>query len=485
MNLAPLSLLALLVACSGGGGGGGIPVARDVDPQLIACRARVDQPHRFAEIALRDVRNLGIYRVVDRNGPELRARLHPDGKRVVFARERFPDDPASRELFLSTIDNSAAERRLTLDTVRDDAPVFSPDGARILFASEREGTAGLWLIDVDGSNPERLLPPPTGFADGEPDWHRGTDRVVFSRRDLDGHHTLWLVNGSGFGVTPLTDGGATVGEDTGDRDPAFSPDGATVAFVRRSSDEQASLCLVETASGVVSTLLAPDGDVGLPRFAPTADRLFFGLAEPNAGRQTLRLAQLPLAGGDPVLVWPDERWALRGVDFLPTAPPAPVADAPLLLDVQRAAIEVTFAADSFGAALQLTADDDNELYLRTAASGERNVAGITCTFALPVDAAEDLLELRVRALARATRVDGDSLFRISVFNPSDSRFDTAVEWTPTDTGQQELAFRTTSLRHVNRDLEFRMTVIADLSEGDPADLWIDLVEVTIVPRRQD
>ena len=47
-----------------------------------------------------------------------------------------------------------------------------------------------------------------------------------------------------------------------------------------------------------------------------------------------------------------------------------------------------------------------------------------------------------------------------------------------------MQFRTSSLRHVTRGLQFRVTVIADLEPGDPADLWIDLVEVVLVPRRR-
>ena len=481
---AALMLAALSSACSGSGGRSSAPIAADAGTQLIACRARVDRPHRFAEIALRDLRNLGQLRVADRNGPELRARLRPDGQRIVFARERTQDDPQSRELFVATIDNSAGEVRLTQNTVRDDEPVFSPDGTRVLFTSERDGTTGLWLADATtGAAPERFLPVPTGFADGEADWHGDSDRVVWSRRGPDQRHALWLVNGSGFGATVLTDGGTTTGAGNGDRDPAFAPDGASIAFARRTSPTTANLCVVDIATGDVTVLLATGGDVAMPRFTPAMDRLFFGLAEPDRGRQNLRLAELPVGGGTPTLAWPDERWLLRGIDFAPTAPATAAADAPVPLDIRDAGIDVSFASGSFGAPSQFETEDGNEFYLRTAISGDRQVAGITCRFTLPIAVPEDLLELRVRAVARTTRIDGDSVLRMSVYNPSDNRFDTAVEWTPTSTGQQSLQFRTSSLRHVSRELQFRINVIADLGPGDPADFWIDVVEVVLVPRQ--
>lgn len=468
-------------ACSSGGGTSA-PIAGDVPTQLLACRARVDDPHRFAEIALRDLRNLGDRRVADRAGPELAARLHPDGVRVVFARERENDDPDSRELFVAAIDGSTTELRLTQNNARDDTPVWSPDGARILFTSERDGPAGLWLMGADGAAPAPLLPVPAGFADGEADWHAGTDRIVWSRRDATGHHALWLAHGSGNGAAPLTDGGATAGADSGDHDPAFSPDGATVAFVRRSGAQRASLCLCDVATAAVTVRLAPEGDVGLPRFTPSADRLFFGLAEPAAGRATLRLAALPLQGGEPTLVWPDERWQLRGLDFVRDAPAAPPAGAPQRLDVEAAEVQIAFAGVVFGTKSQLAAADGNEFYLGTAASGGRQVAGINCRFDLPVPAPTDVLELRIRAIARCTRID-DGLMRLSIYNPIESRFDTAVEWTPTSTAAQTLAFRTSSLRHVTRQKQLRVTVGVDVADGDPAGFWIDLVEVELIARQ--
>ena len=108
---------------------------------------------------------------------------------------------------------------------------------------------------------------------------------------------------------------------------------------------------------------------------------------------------------------------------------------------------------------------------------------MSCRFSLPVDAPEDVYELRVRAQARVSRIDGAPVLRMSLRNLADNRFDTVVELTPPTTDEQELSFRTDSLRHVTTDRDFEFTVIADLEPGDPADFWIDLVEVELVPRQ--
>ena len=470
-----------LPACSGGGSGG-VPLGLDGPPAMLVSRARVDLPYRFSELSLRSSRNLGTARVADRSGRETRARLHPDESRVVFARERQDDDPSSRELFVSSVDGSSAELRLTVNSARDDQPVWSPDGARVLFVSERDGDAGLWTCDDRGADVERFLPAPPGYRDEEPDWCKATDRVVFSRRDPDGHHVLWIAEGGGFGEVQLTDGGATSGADHGDRQPAFSADGNEVVFVRRSAVDRATLCVCDVATGEVTVRLAPDGEVAWPSFDPVDARLWFGLAEPTSGRGPLRRAPAPRAAGPPTLLWPDERWTFCGLAFLPGHAAAPAGGAPERLDITEAAFAVVLASDAFGAVSQLAEDDGEEFYVRTTASSGRQIAGVNLGLTLPVSPPEDVVEVRVRARARVSRIDGEPVLRMSLRNLVDNRYDTVIELTPTSTGEQELSFRTSSLRHIDRSGGLRFTVIADLEPGDPADLWIDLVEVEVLPR---
>ncbi|MCB9876463.1 MAG: PD40 domain-containing protein [Planctomycetes bacterium] len=484
LPLAAAGLAACGASLGGNDGGTSTPIRVQAATEVVACRARIDDGHRFAEIALRDLRNLGTARVTDLAGPELRARVAADAVRVVFARERDYQNPGSRELFVATLDGSAAEQRLTQNAVRDDEPCWAPDG-RVLFTSERDGATGLWLVGADGSAPTPFLPVPAGHADGEADWHRGLDRVVWSRRDPDGHHYLCVTPGSGVGATQLTDGGPALGDGTGDHDPAFTPDGSAVVFVRRIGEAAASLCLVPVATGVVTPLLVPAGEVALPRVMPQGDRVLFGLAEPALGRQTLRLAMLPLTGGDPVLVWPDERWRLQGLDVLPTAPAATAGATPLRLDVEtQAEVQVAYATAASGTPASLREDDGDEFYLQTqGASTGRQVAGLNVRFDLPVADAEDVLELRLQARVRCSRVDAESFLRVSIYNPSDNRFDTAVELTPTSTDEQTMTFRTSSLRHVPRERNVRLNFIFDLPDGDPADCRIDLVELVMVTRQ--
>lgn len=470
-------------ACSSGGGGTG---SVGIDPaavEVVACRARIDDPYRFAEIAARDARNLGLQRVSDRTGTERGGRLHPDGNRIVFARERTAGDASSRELFLSSLDGSVAELRLTQNAERDDEPCWAVDGSHVLFTSERSGTPAIWRMAADGSAPEPWLSPLIGTSDGEADCHAASSRLVWSRRDTAGRHVLWIASANGAGAMPLTDGGIAAGSGNGDHQPAFSPDGNRVVFVRRINAQIAALCLCEVATMVVTTRMQTVGELGWPRFAPTADRLLFGIAEPALGRASLRLASAPLASGPAVLMWPDERWQLTGLDLRSTLAAVPVAGAPTVLDVTRATLEVAAASSVSGNRTMLTAVDGSEYLVNTTTFEDRQIAGINLKFELPLAQASDMLELRVRSVARATRGDGTSRLRMSIYNPVDGRFDTVVEQAPGTTAQT-MEFATSSLRHVTQQKELRVTVIADLHPGAAAQLYIDQVEVVLVPRTQ-
>src|SRR5262249_9714646 len=162
------------------------------------------------------------------------------------------------------------DTRLTTNQVEDDTPCWSPSGDRILFATSRDGDSRLYLADADGGNQRPFLAADPGVDDRDPDWCRSTDKIVFSRRDSSGLRRLMLLTGAGPGLAPLTMGwpALTGDSESGERDPAFSPDGSQVAFVRLAGPAAGQLLLAATATGSVQPLLQPQGSVRLPRFSP-------------------------------------------------------------------------------------------------------------------------------------------------------------------------------------------------------------------------
>lgn len=90
------------------------------------------------------------------------AAISPDGKTVAFT---YKGD-------IYTVPTAGGRaRQLTSNRSYDTRPVWSPDGSRIVFASNREGSQDLYIVDAGGGTPRRLTTwsgteTPYGFADG-------------------------------------------------------------------------------------------------------------------------------------------------------------------------------------------------------------------------------------------------------------------------------------------------------------------------------
>lgn len=105
--------------------------------------------------------------------------ISPDGKLIVFTRS-FVDklkDQYRRSLWITTVDGSRI-RELTGDTYSARNPVWSPDGTRIAFIADRDGTNQLFVLFVDKGEIAQLT-----HLDREPaDLHWSPDgkRILFS-----------------------------------------------------------------------------------------------------------------------------------------------------------------------------------------------------------------------------------------------------------------------------------------------------------------
>lgn len=155
---------------------------------------------------------------------------------------------------------------LTSGAAWDRDPAWTPDGAAIVFASDRGGSYDLWRIVVrtDGSAgaPERLTDTrtasvqPTVAADGRVAFVRGSGASA----------RIWMRDAGGV-LTRMA------AQERGEHHPRFSPDGTRLAFVAVRGDT-ARLVVRTLATGAETVV---NGDRGADRVAwsPDGARLAF------------------------------------------------------------------------------------------------------------------------------------------------------------------------------------------------------------------
>lgn len=214
--------------------------------------------------------------------------ISPDGAIVVFVSERS----GVPELWIRPI-VGGEEKALTSGDGGAVDPVFSPDGRWICYTSLRHG--GIWRIPAAGGTPSRL----TEFGSRAAFSPDGS-RLVFQSQEqviLGGGQwvasrdsTLWLLEVETGALTPLTLRGWTPG---GHGAPRWSPDGSSIVFV--SNDWRLSgIWRVLAAGGDPERIAETAGWLAEPVFDPSGRSLFALRSTPDRG---LAVVRVPLEGG--------------------------------------------------------------------------------------------------------------------------------------------------------------------------------------------
>lgn len=172
-------------------------------------------------------------------GQERFPALSPDGSRVAFIRT----ENDQTDLFIKQ-SNTETPLRLTDDPAFEMRPTWSPDGSTLAFARADSGSVGLYTIPAIGGPLRKLIDVQSrvpGLA-----WSPNGQMLVLAQRTApEGPYHLFTLALSDLTLEPLTEAPA---QHRGDTNPAFSPDGETLAFTRTNRVGGQDLFLMDTST---------------------------------------------------------------------------------------------------------------------------------------------------------------------------------------------------------------------------------------------
>jgi Tol biopolymer transport system component len=152
------------------------------------------------------------------------------------------------------------------------APAWSPDGRTIAFISDSK----IYLMNADGSEHRQLTKPPGGRSLA---WSPDGRKLAFLRQGDCGQFcfNLWVVNSDGSGLRNLTsklDAGA-LRRGAPASDPAWSPDGQMIAFVRLNNGLGSPIYVVKTDGSGLRRLTRPAALDADPTWSPDGRKIAF------------------------------------------------------------------------------------------------------------------------------------------------------------------------------------------------------------------
>ncbi len=163
--------------------------------------------------------------VVFEDQPAYSPSVCPDGETVLFSRPVRRIGKSSTEVF-SVERGGGAPRQITRSSGEDTNPECSPDGGRIAFTSSRSGSPQIYVMNIDGSNLQRVTL--EGRYNEGASWHPDGSKLAYARRTDRGDRFDIAVVDLVTGQDRLL----TTGPGSHEY-PTFSPDGEWVVFESR------------------------------------------------------------------------------------------------------------------------------------------------------------------------------------------------------------------------------------------------------------
>lgn len=200
------------------------------------------------ELFIMNVDGTGLTQLTDDPGRDGHQHFSPDGDRIIFNSQRDDDgsgDTSNYEIYEMNRDGTDV-RRLTNFAGWDTYPSISPDGAKIVWrrvlptggSSQSGRNSEIFVMNRDGSSPENLTNDPS--FDGYPAWSPDGSKIVFASNRAGktlGNFHIYIMDADGSDVVRVLENGATVE----DARPQWSPDGSRILFNRQYVADESSI----------------------------------------------------------------------------------------------------------------------------------------------------------------------------------------------------------------------------------------------------
>ena len=213
---------------------------------------------------------------------------------------------ARGELLLLPLDEDEEPENLTRTSgAREKDGVFSPDGEKLAFISDRSGDEELWVADADGENAKKLTSDGNGYR-FRPIWSPDGAFILFADKTL----RLMMVDATS---------GKSIEVDRGDYDDAWyrwgiqefavSPDSAWIAYTKVEDSLNDSIFLYEVSTGKRMRVTGHETKDWSPSFSADGKYLYFlsdRTLHPTMGRMDQNHVFLDMTRAYMVLLKADE-----------------------------------------------------------------------------------------------------------------------------------------------------------------------------------
>lgn len=236
----------------------------ETEPGALAYACQIEEETR---ICLRD--ETGHQQVFACGSRDWAPAWSPDGGRIAFSSDR----EGSTDIWILEPGSGAAYPVAASSLTDESSPSWSPDGERIAYDARVSGSYDIYVQEVGESAARRLTW--EAARDSDPAWSPAGDRIAFVS-DRDGDLEIYVIDVDGGGLIRLTT------QADWDFAPAWSPDGRQIAYeCADNTGDDIEICTMDASGGNRRVLTHNSVDDRQPVWSPDGQLIAFCRERPD------------------------------------------------------------------------------------------------------------------------------------------------------------------------------------------------------------